>query len=277
MARARKPLGFLMALAVLFLPVLTAGSQETTRQDAVMEKGSEPALSSKIQITISGKELLDALQTDLKLMKQFGFAVASTGDSAVVTTDKLEGELTDLLEKARTLMRNHPGRIEIVHRDWNKRFEQIEQRFLPVEGSPVTGQMAYSISRMRGGGFAGGASGVTRGLDIIVRRPFTGNGYAYAAQDREHATQLERECHELATEYVNSKDGAKRAQLEAKLKDNLNELFDLKLNGFQEKIASIECELQNVRSQIAERKSNKELIVTTRFKELIGEDDHLQW
>jgi hypothetical protein len=275
MGRLLKSLGFLTVLAAVFLPALTAGAEEPTRREALPERSSAPVQSSKIQITVSGKELLDALQTDLKHLKQFRFEVTATGDTAVLTTDKLDGELAELLDKARTLMRKHPGRIEIINRDWNKHFEQIERRLLPFEGIPVASQMtAYGLGRLRALDSYGG---VRRGLDVIVKTPFTVNGYAYAEEDREHATELERQCHDLAAQYMSSNDEAKRTQLETQLKGNLNELFDLKLKGFQEKIACIEREVQRLRTQLDERKNNKDVIVSGRFKELVGEHDHLQW
>ena len=63
----------------------------------------------------------------------------------------------------------------------------------------------------------------------------------------------------------------------SRLKANLNELFDLKLKGYTAKMSTIERELETLRKKVDERKNNKELIVTGRFKELVGEDNPLRW
>jgi hypothetical protein len=261
----------LITLAACFLPAVAGVSEETSRQ--TLTSVSHPDQPSKVIITVSGKDLLHALQAHLEPLRREGLLVTAEEDSVVLTSDTMSEELTELLNKARTLMREHPGRIEIVHKDWSKSSGQMGQRLLPFEGTTLTSQMtAYG-----GPGFAGGYSGMSRGLDIIVKTPFTGNGYAYAEPDRKHAAELERECHDLAVQYLSSNDETTRAELETKLKGNLNELFDLKLKGFQEKIASIERELDRLRTHLEERKNNKELVVTGRFKELIGEHDQLRW
>ena len=283
MARLAKPVGLLMTLAALLLPALSASAEETTRQvTTVVKKGSVSAQPSKIQVTVSGKELLDALQTDLKPPQRLRFTVTSMGDSAILTPDALDGELTALLEKARTLLNEHVGKIEIVHKDWdkcvNKTMEKAAKRFRDAQERVRDAQARfrhYEVPLEIGGGF-GGMGGYS-----VIRTTRGGPGellgYAYADEDREHAAELERECHELASQYMRSKDEAKRAELTSKLTANLNELFDLKLRGFTAKITAIEGELERLRTQLDERKNNKELIVTVRFKELIGEHDHLRW
>jgi|GEM_PF-5251474 len=271
MGRLLKPGGSLMALTMVLVSALCANSEETSRQ--VVENISHADQPSKITISVSGKELLDALQTTLEPLRQVGLVVTTEEDSVILTSDTMSEELTEFLNKARMLMRDHPGRILIVHKDWRKQLHKdLEQR---VRALGFAG-LQPTDPRGLGGGYAG-FRGYGRGLDIIVKTPFTVNGYAYAEEDREHAVELERQCHDLAVQYMSSNDEAKRVELEKELKDNLNQLFDLKLKGFKEKITSIERELDGLRTQLDERQNNKDLIVTGRFKELVGEHDHLQW
>ncbi|MCK5557882.1 MAG: hypothetical protein KAJ01_05865, partial [Candidatus Hydrogenedentes bacterium] len=108
-------------------------------------------------------------------------------------------------------------------------------------------------------------------------RLYISDRYAYPEKDRDHAAELERNSRDLAGQYRRADEEAGRTEVASKLRANLNELFDLKLKGYTEKMGSIKSELERLRQRVEERKKNKELIVTGRFKELVGEDNHLRW
>jgi len=131
-----------------------------------------------------------------------------------------------------------------------------------------------------GGGISGlrRMSGMDGGMGVMGGfGPFPFDHYAYAQDDRERAAELERDNYDLARQYVRTSDQAERDELATKIKANLNELFDLKLKGYTAKMGAIERELETLREKVEERKTNKELIVTGRFKELVGEDNPLRW
>ena len=106
----------------------------------------------------------------------------------------------------------------------------------------------------------------------------TGDGIRpFEDEDRQHAARLDRETHDLARQYVRTSDQAEREELASKLKANLDELFDLKLKGYTAKMSAIERELETLRKKVEERKDMKGIIVTGRFRELVGEDNPLRW
>lgn len=66
-------------------------------------------------------------------------------------------------------------------------------------------------------------------------------------------------------------------EIEKELTEVLNQMFDLKLTAYERKISGIEEELKSLRSEIEERKQNKDLIVERRLNELTGKEDYLAW
>jgi hypothetical protein len=185
----------------------------------------------------------------------------------------MRDEVAGLLEKTRALMREHTGSMEVVRdRTLNElvrekspeaaeRYRDAADRYREALVERIT------LPSKPAAGWAAGR----RKLFVVPDR------YAYREEDRERATELELQSRDLAQQYRTADDEAGRKETAAKLKANLNELFDLKLKGYQDKMSSIESELERLRQRVAERKKNKELIVTGRFKELVGEDNHLRW
>lgn len=68
-----------------------------------------------------------------------------------------------------------------------------------------------------------------------------------------------------------------KGKIEEELTQILNEMFDLKLVGYERKITNLEQELKSLRQRLEERRANKELIVKRRLNELTGVEDHLAW
>jgi hypothetical protein len=184
----------------------------------------------------------------------------------------MRDELAEILEKTRALMREHTGSMEIVRdRTLNelvreKRKEAASYRDAADRYREALVERIVLPSKPEAGWAAG-----RRKLFVVPDR------YAYREEDRKRANELELQSRDLAQQYRTADDEAGRKETAAKLKANLNELFDLKLKGYTEKMSSIQSELERLRKRVEERKKNKELIVTGRFKELVREDNHLRW
>jgi len=289
----------LMKAATVLVAIsgLTIGVEDgmgVTRYYAAAEKKMpEVKQTSRVKITIDGEDLVNELETDLKLLQEMDVDLSKELNRLVITSEAMDEELAELLEKARTLMRERTGRIEILHEHAGENLAQawIEARKSQVnarellERSPVItfdGRTVVSSPGLGGGMYGGGGTGGMYGGGgfgggIRVLDSFAPGRYAYAEKDLKRAAELEGQSRDLARQYRTADDEATRTEAASKLKANLNELFDLKLNGYTEKMSSIESELERLRQRVAERKKNKELIVTGRFKELVGEDNHLRW
>jgi len=134
----------------------------------------------------------------------------------------------------------------------------------------IGGGMGGGVRSMRGRRSA--ATGDVRAFYDIISRNF-----AYAEEDRERADELEETSDRLAEQYRETEDKAARDKLETELKIVLEDLFDLRTKGYEERVKNIENEMEELRTKVQERQTNKQFIVTTRFKELIGDSDHLRW
>ena len=87
---------------------------------------------------------------------------------------------------------------------------------------------------------------------------------------------LERECDDLAGRYKNAAK-AEQGGLRSSLAEKVSELFDLREAGRQEEVKKMEAELEELREKLAERQSNKALIVERRVSELLVGSDALKW
>jgi len=257
---------FTSAKVLVTISGLTIGVEDgmgVTRYYAAVEKKvPEVKQTSRVKITIDGEDLLNELETELKLLKRADVDLSKELNRLIITSEAMDEELAGLLEKARALMRERTGRIEILHEHAD---ENLAQAFVQMRRS-------QALSRLpRIGRTFVGSSGP------YVIDSFAPGRYAYAEKDRQRAAELESQSRDLARQYRGTDDEAGRTEAASKLKANLNALFDLKLQGYQEKMSAIESELERLRQRVEERKKNKELIVTGRFKELVGEDNHLRW
>ncbi|GEM_PF-4665007 len=87
---------------------------------------------------------------------------------------------------------------------------------------------------------------------------------------------LERESRQLARE-ARRAEGAERRQLEAQLRSKLEEIFTEKLEVRRKHIQRLEERLQEQRSQLQEREQKRNEIIDRRYRQLLGEDDALDW
>jgi hypothetical protein len=279
-------LAALMKAATVLVAIsgLTIGVEDkmgVTRYYAAVEKQMpEVKQTSRVKITIDGEDLLDDLESELKLLKRADVDLSKELNRLIITSDAMDEELAGLLEKARVLMNERTGRIEVVHEHGG---ENLAQAVLQMRKSRDNARAL--LERLKPVKFVKPGQAVSLdGGRTIVGGPgsymfdsFAPSRYAYAEKDLQRAAELEGQSRDLARQYRTAGDEAKRTEATSKLRANLNELFDLKLNGYTEKMGSIESELERLRQRVAERKKNKELIVTGRFKELLGEDNHLRW
>ncbi len=270
----------LMKAATVLVTVsgLTIGVEDkmgvTRYYAAVEEKVPEVKQTSRVKITIDGEDLLDDLETELKLLKGADVDLRKELNRLVITSEAMDEELAKLLEKARALMNERTGRIEVVHEHAG---ENLAQAYMQMRKSRDNARELLERSMVKLPAMMVDGRTVVGRRGSYVLDSFAPERYAYAEKDRQRAVELESQSRDLARQYRTADDEAKRTEAHSKLKANLNELFDLKLNGYTEKMSSIESELERLRQRVAERKKNKELIVTGRFKELVGEDNHLRW
>jgi len=306
MRLAIKSITTIMVLAGLLVAASCASAEQKTPSDAAVSKVSPQVKQpSKVRVTVCGKEILSELEDKLKELRRLGVGIEKDADVLVLTSDKMTDELTQLLDRARALMREHPGGIQIIQGNGegsvqialemrNLHNGNFPERAAELIAADFDDRLPAVSNYLRARGLSGYTSGQligprdsdfsrrlgdVRGIAIGMGGfgPFPFDHYAYADEDRQRAAQLERTSHDLARQYVRTSDQAERDELASKLKTNLNELFDLKLKGYTAKMGAIERELETLRKKVEERKSNKELIVTGRFKELVGEDNPLRW
>ena len=119
LAALMKAMTALVTIAGLTIGV--EGETGETRYYAAVEKQMpEVKQSSTVKITINGKELLKNLQANLEpLRKMERVVVRGNGNSVVLTCDTMDEELAQMLERARALIREHPGRIEILRKAYS--------------------------------------------------------------------------------------------------------------------------------------------------------------
>jgi hypothetical protein len=276
MRLAIKSITTIMVLAGLLVAASCVSAEQKTPSDVAVSKLSPQVNQpSKVRVTVCGKEILNELEGKIKELRKAGVAIEKDVDVLVLKSDQMADELTELLERARALMSKHPGRIEIVRSNGRAFVAEVKGRTHILGDdylSKLPADVPYFFERQMP------LLGSTYKTSLGGPRAMLGRyHYAYAEEDRQHAATLDRECSDLARQYVRTSDPAERDKLAAKLKANLNELFDMKLKGYTAKMGAIERELETLRKKVEERKSNKELIVTGRFKELVGEDNPLRW
>lgn len=296
MRLAIKSITTTIILAGLLVTASCVSAEQNTRSGEPVSKTlPQVKQPSKIRITVCGKEILSELESELEPLSKVGVVIEKDADVLVLTSDRMADELTELLEKARVLMGKHPGGIQVIQGNGegsvqialemrNLHDGNFPQRAAELIAADFDDRLPVVSQHLRARGMGGGISGLRRmsgmpgGMGVMGGfGPFPFDHYAYAGEDRQHAAKLDRETHDLARQYVRTSDQAERDELASKLKVNLNELFDLKLKGYTAKMGAIERELETLRAKVEERKSNKELIVTGRFKELVGEDNPIRW
>ncbi len=91
--------------------------------------------------------------------------------------------------------------------------------------------------------------------------------------------QIEHECHKLAQRIRETEDPEEREARAGKLREMLNQVFELRLAEPMLKIRHMEQEIREIKQMIERRKQNQERIVTKHMKEMIGprEEGELEW
>jgi len=268
--------GIVMAtLVALVTAAVTVGAQRATPSPTVQKTAGQAKQAANVTVVVDGKELVTGIGTIAEPLKNAGYSVSKEDGRIVIAGNTMSKELAALVQKARELMRDRPGRIEITQTDKSSGLNQIKEIYM--SGS---GQMDVLPGTYKGAPYLR----LEPDLPLVgfrERLPLSAvplfEGYAYTDQDRKHALELEQESFDIRQRYVLAKKGAERAQLESRLNTVLDELFDLKTKGYREKVKAIEAELEKLRARVEERQKNKELIVTGRFKELLGQENHLRW
>ncbi len=102
--------------------------------------------------------------------------------------------------------------------------------------------------------------------------------FLFAGRLREQAevAGLEREARDLARD-ARRAEGAERQRLEQELRDRLGEIFDRKMELRRERVDRLEQELHDTRSSYDTRAAARGDMIDRRLRELLGEDDALEW
>ena len=88
---------------------------------------------------------------------------------------------------------------------------------------------------------------------------------------------LERDCRKLAQKFRKSDDENIKSKLKTDLKSRLNELFSLREAEREEKLRELEQEIARLKEMLAFREKNRHKIIEKRLREMLDEDELLQW
>lgn len=116
-------------------------------------------------------------------------------------------------------------------------------------------------------------------LDLHFREPLRFWSFGESpllVQERMKVVEMERESRELARK-ARRAEGAERSELEAQLRDKLEEIFEVKLELRRERIDALEEKLRSEREKLRAREEARERLIERRRSELLGEDDALEW
>jgi DNA anti-recombination protein RmuC len=87
---------------------------------------------------------------------------------------------------------------------------------------------------------------------------------------------MEQDARDLARR-ARQAEGKQREQLESELDDILSEIFEHKNEERRESIASMEERLEEMRDRQAKREAAQTEIIEQRKRELLGEENYLEW
>ncbi len=88
--------------------------------------------------------------------------------------------------------------------------------------------------------------------------------------------RLEMQSHRLAQQ-ARRAEGEERQRLERELDETLDQIFDLKLELLEKQQADLQEELGDTRGRLEERRAARNEMIERRKKELLGEEDALEW
>jgi uncharacterized membrane protein YccC len=88
---------------------------------------------------------------------------------------------------------------------------------------------------------------------------------------------LSRESRELASSVRAAKTEEEKEALREELAENLNQIYDLQQEMWEEKIAALEKRLNELREMLEKRAQHRGEIIERRIKELTGEEEYLNW
>lgn len=103
-----------------------------------------------------------------------------------------------------------------------------------------------------------------------------GDSFRTSFEEHREVSGLERESRMLARR-ARSADGDERRELEAELRDQLDEIFDKKEQIRRDRIADLEEKVASEREALQRRRAAREDIIDRRLQTLMGEDDILDW
>lgn len=76
---------------------------------------------------------------------------------------------------------------------------------------------------------------------------------------------------------IEKSDGKNDEALKKKLRGEIEKAFDLRLTLQKAELANLEDEVEELRTLLKKRETAREAVIERRFKELTGENEHLEW
>lgn len=89
--------------------------------------------------------------------------------------------------------------------------------------------------------------------------------------------ELEMTSWELAEDYREAETDGEKEKIDAKLKETLNTLFDLREKDKEFELQRLEKEIAKLKEIIAKRSGHKTEIIDRHMNELLGEEEYLRW
>lgn len=97
-----------------------------------------------------------------------------------------------------------------------------------------------------------------------------------STEERAEIARMDAETHRLARE-ARRAEGAERQRLERELREELETIFERKLELRSKHIETLEDRLNEERETLEERRQSRNEIIERRLRDLLGEDDALDW
>jgi len=87
---------------------------------------------------------------------------------------------------------------------------------------------------------------------------------------------LERDC-EVMAETCRQTEGEEQQKLKAQLRTTLAQLFEIRQARLKQEVAELERETARMKERLAKREQHQQEIIDKRLRELLGEEDYLEW
>ena len=109
-----------------------------------------------------------------------------------------------------------------------------------------------------------------------IRIPFMAKRDKAMHERESKIFEAEIKAEALAVKYEKAREADKR-KIKSDLRNELSKLFEIKEERRREEVAELEQELKELRKSLSIRQNNKKEIIERRIRELLDEDEYLDW